>query len=130
MSTFGRVVEDFEDLGRETIRGVETTHLRAVIDVEAMTEAATPEELAELGDLGADLPVALLPVHFWIDDAGNIHRFQTSIDGTLDSESTFVQMTMTWDMFDHGAPIEIVAPPAEDVTDGSNLESMFGGFTG
>ena len=130
MSVFGRAISDFEDLGRETIRGVETTHLRTVIDVQQMMDEATAEELAELGDLGTDLPAALLPVHFWIADDGNIHRFQTSIDGTLDPEAGFVQMTMTWDMYDHGAPIEIVAPPADDVTDGSALESMFTGFAG
>ena len=130
MSVFGRAVEDFEDLGRETIRGVETTHLRTIIDVQEMVDKATAEELAELGELGAGLPATLLPVHFWLDDAGNIHRFQTAIDGTLDPEAGFVQMTMTWDMFDHGAPIEIIAPPADDVTDGSALESMFTGFTG
>jgi len=130
MSVFGRAVNDFEDLGRETIRGVETIHLRTVIDVQEMVDEATAEELAELGELGADLPATLLPVHFWIDDAGNIHRFQTAIDGTLDSEAGFAQMTMTWDMFDHGAPIEIVAPPADDVTDGSTLETVFTGLTG
>jgi hypothetical protein len=130
MSVFGRAVSDFEDLGRETIREVETTHLRTIINVEEMIDEATAEELAELGELGADLPVALLPVDFWIDDAGNIHQFQTAIDGTLDPEAGFVQMTMTWNMFDHGAPIAIVAPPADDVTDGSELETMFTGFTG
>ncbi len=128
MAVFGRAVNEFEDLGRETIREVETTHLRAVIDIQNMVDEATAEELAELGALGTGLPGALLPVHFWIDDVGNIHRFQTAIDGTLDSNATFVQMTMTWDMFDHGAPIEIVAPPANDVTDGSALENMFTGF--
>lgn len=130
MLVFGRAVEDFEDLGRETIRGVETTHLRTVIDVQKMLDEATAEELAELGELGTDLPAALLPVHFWLDDAGNIHRFQTAIDGTLDPEAGFVQMTMTWDMFDHGAPIEIVPPPEDDVTDGSALETMFTGLNG
>ncbi len=125
MSTFGPGVSDPQDLGRETIRGVETTHYAVLVDIEKMMTEADPEALEELEGLGTDLPAGDLPVNFWIGDDGNIYRFSMEFDGAVTPEADFESMTMIWEMFDFGADIEIMAPPADQVTDGSNLAGMF-----
>ncbi len=53
-----------------------------------------------------------------------MYRFSLEFDGATTPDATFDAMTMIWEMFDYGAAIEIVAPPADQVTDGSNLVGM------
>jgi hypothetical protein len=125
MSTFGPGVSDPQDLGRETVRGVETTHYAVLVDVEKIMTEADPEALEELEGIGTGFPTGELPVNFWIGDDGNIYRFSMEFDGATTPDSGFEAMTMIWEMFDYGAAIEIVAPPADQVTDGSNLAGMF-----
>mgnify|MGYP001823927503 FL=1 len=125
MSTFGPGVSDPEDLGRETIRGVETTHYSVLVDIEKVTAEADPAALEELEGIGTDFPTGEIPVDFWVGDDGNVYRFSMQFDGATTPDAAFESMTMTWEIFDYGADIEIVAPPADQVTDGSNLTTMF-----
>lgn len=125
MSTFGPGVSDPQDLGRETVRGVETTHYAVLIDIDKMMAEADAAALEELEDIGTSFPTGELPVNFWIGDDGNIYRFSMDFDGAVTPDATFESMTMIWEMFDYGAAIEIAAPPADQVTDGSNLTTMF-----
>ena len=125
MSTFGPGVSDPQDLGRETIRGVETTHYAVLVDIDKIMAEADAEALEELEDIGTGFPTGELPMNFWIGDDGNVYRFSMEFDGATTPDAGFESMTMIWEMFDYGAPIEIVAPPADQVTDGSNLAGMF-----
>jgi hypothetical protein len=122
MSAFGSGVSDLEDLGQEQVRGVNTTHYRMIVDMEEMMAAADEEALAELEELGGGtLPIDETPVDFWIGDDGYIYRFAMEFDGTTMADSGFGTMAMNWEMFDYGADISIVAPPEDEVTDGSGL---------
>ena len=125
MSTFGPGVSDPQNLGRETIRGVETTHFAVLVDIDEVMEQADAAALEDLEGISTDFPSGQMPVNFWVGDDGNIYRFSLEFDGTLNPDSEFESMTMIWEMFDYGANIEIVAPPADQVTDGSNLVGMF-----
>ncbi|MDJ0954095.1 MAG: hypothetical protein QNJ81_10490 [Acidimicrobiia bacterium] len=127
MSSFGPGTNEIQDLGRETIRGVDTTHYQVIVDIEAMMAAADEEELEELEGIGASFPTGTMPVDFWVGDDGNVYRFALSFDGTIDPESPFEQMEMVWEMFDYGAPISVTAPPEEDVTDGAAFAGVFTG---
>ena len=128
MSTFGPGVSDVQEIGRETIRGVETTHFQVIVDIEAMMEAADEEALEELEGIGTTFPSGTMPVDYWIGDDGNVYRFALVFDGTLDTEQPFEQMTMVWEMYDHNATdIVIEEPPAEDVTDGAGLGAFITG---
>ena len=115
------------ELGRETIRGVETNHYLVVIDMQALFETLPPEELAELEAQGP-LPFDELPMQLWIADDGLIYRYSMEISGdslaTVPGQS-FGTMTMTFDMFDYGAQILIEEPPASEVTDASELGGLF-----
>ncbi|MGA9596333.1 MAG: hypothetical protein WBV06_09260 [Acidimicrobiia bacterium] len=114
-----------EDLGTETVRGVNTTHYRAVVDVAGMMDAADAQVQTDLNSFGT-LPDTM-PVEFWLGDDNVMHKMVMQFDGSGDSSNGFGSMTMTWEMYDFGADINIEAPPADQVTDGSDLAGMFGG---
>jgi hypothetical protein len=121
-----------EEIGRETIRGTETTHFRVTFDMEKLLEAATPEERAELEAQGP-LPIDALPMDIWIGNDGLVHRYAIDIDGTaIEAEpgESFDRMTMTFDMFDFGADVNITAPPDDQVTDVDTLDFFDPGLFG
>jgi hypothetical protein len=125
MSSFGSGVSDPQDLGRETVRGVETTHYAVLVDIDKIMAEADAAALEDLEGIGTGVPTGELPVNFWVGDDGNVYRFSMEFDGAATGDATFESMTMTWEMFDYGADITIEAPPADQVTDGSNLAGMF-----
>ena len=90
-----------------------------------MMAEADAEALEELEGIGTEFPTGQMPVDFWVGDDGNVYRFSMVFDGATTPDSTFEAMTMIWEMFDYGANIEIVPPPEDQVTDGSNLTSIF-----
>ncbi len=120
---------EVSEIGRETVRDVETTHYRAVFDIEGLKESLSPEELAQLED---DLPAGAfpngLPMEFWIGDDGRVYRFVMDIAGddvefTSDDEA-FSRMVMTYEIFDYGVDVVVEAPPADQVTDGGDLGGL------
>ncbi len=118
---------EIEELGTETVRGVSTTHYRLTVDPEVLAEQAGDdaiEDLEELGALGLDGP---LPVEFWVGDDGYLYRMMMDIEGDGLADGSFGALTMIYEMFDYNSAITIDPPPAEDVTDGSELGSFLTG---
>lgn len=114
-----------EEVGTETVNGVEATHYRITLDPEEMDLSA--EEEAELADSGV-LTTGVIPLDIWISEDGYMARMVMVIDGTgVDSASSeeFETMTMTYDVFDVNAGVAIEEPPAEQVTPMEDLESSF-----
>jgi len=125
LSAFDSDNAEVVEIGREQVRGIDTTHYLMTVDVEAMMAEADAEARAELEDLGGLPGGGMLPVDFWIGDDGNVYRFSFAVDGAAEPDAGFESMVMLWEMYDYGADVGIVAPPADQVTDGSSLP----GFT-
>ncbi len=126
MSAFANGDVEIIELGTEQVRGMNTTHFRIIVDVEAMMAAADEEALEELESL--TLPGdGTMPVEFWLGDDGNIYRLLMDFVGTDVADSGFESMQMLWEMFDFGADIEIEAPPEDQVTDGDDLTAFLTG---
>ncbi len=107
-----------EDLGTETIHGVETRHLRATVDPNSLN----PSEQAEFEENFGELPTEALPIDFWIGEDGLLYRFSISMSGTdLGSENDFESFSMTFDMFDYGADLGITPPDPSTVVDEDSL---------
>jgi hypothetical protein len=117
-------------VGTETIRGIETTHYQALFDMEAMAEF-DPDGFAEMQEAG---PIGLgpLPMDFWIDDKGRLHRYLFEVDGSeveeLANDEDFEYMRVQFDFSGFGERVTIEPPPASDVTDVADLGDMFTGF--
>ena len=112
-----------------SIRGVDTTHYQATLDLgKAIDRAEVPPALREkleqlLTPQGADAPK--LPADVWVDGDGLVRRIRLHLDlgsflgaaGNGDSAAA-PSMTVSMDLYDFGAPVNVVAPPADQV-DGS-----------
>ncbi len=125
LSLFEDTTATITEIGRETVRGVETTHWLAVFD----TETLTAEQRAELEAQSGAIPLEEMPMDIWIGDDGLVYRYVVDLAGdtveTAPGEG-FERMVMTFEMFDWGEDIDVEAPPADQVTDASELEALFG----
>jgi len=129
------ILGSFEDagatvdvIGTETVNGVNTTHYRAVFDMETLLAQATPEERAQLEAQGP-IPADSMPMDVWISDDGFVVRFVMEIDGSAvetTPEESFDRMLLQYDLFDLGSDVVIEPPPPGEVTDVEELEGSFG----
>lgn len=121
-----------EDLGVETVNGVEARHWRALLDLEALAADASPAERAELEQQFGDLTATSFPVDVWVGVAdGYIYRYVLELagDAVLADEASaggdVESVTVSFDFFGYNADQGISPPPAELITSGDEL---FGGF--
>ncbi len=129
------ILGSFEDagatvdvIGTETVNGVNTTHYRAVFDMETLLAQATPEERAQLEAQGP-IPADSMPMDVWISDDGFVVRFVMEIDGSAvetTPEESFDRMLLQYDLFDLGSDVVIEPPPPGEVTDIKELEGSLG----
>lgn len=108
------------EIGRETVRGAETTHYRVVIDLEAAVAKLAADQLA---DLEAELPdgvSGMLPIDVWMDDNDVVRRLVIEIDDFesmglgADTEGV-ASVLIEFELFDVGEPVTISPPPADQV---------------
>jgi hypothetical protein len=126
--------DDIEELGKEEVRGVETTHYRATVDLE---EAA--EQGAEIGELSDEMREQLqaeiermkaqtgldtLPVDVWVDEDDLLRRMKMDLSFAVEGEQ--VGMDMTMDFFDFGVDVRVARPPADQTIDITELASQEG----
>lgn len=119
-----------EELGTEEIRGVTTTHYRIFLD-EDWRDQLSAEDLARLDDQ-VELPEGGFPIDLWIDGDGLVHRMSMEMSAAEieDADDTFESMRMTFDFSAFGEEVVIEPPPADQVTDVSDLAGgFFGGET-
>lgn len=133
--------DEVETVGREQVRGVDTTHVHTHVDLAGLLAEAAPEEAAELEDslaeLGAADVVGVLPVDAWVDDDGFVRRLRIGFDlgglaglaGDAGAEvpegMAGATMVLDLELYDLGEPVEIVLPDPAEV--GSIDGSLFGG---
>ncbi len=112
---------DIEELGTETVRGIETTHYRAVVDLAELQAALPADQAADLeATMGAGLDT--LPMEFWIGDDGLVYRWSTTMDMSGMADAAGIgSVAMTYEMFDYGQDVGIVAPDPSLVVSGDSL---------
>lgn len=110
-----------EEVGQEEVRGTETTHYRATIDLASTFEendAITDRDrfeavLAQIGDDPVQTDV-------WLDDEGRVRR-QSSSFGTGNA-----QVDLTMEMYDFGADVDVALPDEADTVDFGDLFGVLG----
>ncbi len=120
-----------DELGTETIRGVATTHYRAIVGIETMTAGMSASELEQFeADLGAS-PVSDFPMDFWLDADGLIRRYSIDLSDPafqLEDSDELQSASMTFEMWDYGADLGIQAPPADLIVTEDELTFGFEGL--
>jgi hypothetical protein len=126
-----------EVVGQDEVRGVETTHYRASIDLAQALEDVPADDRDELEaafeQLGGDedLSEVEMPVDVWID-ADDLPRRMRMDMGSLFAAAGLGEgsMTMTMDLFDYGEPVDIEVPSPDEVTPLSEAFAGLGGELG
>lgn len=121
---------DIEELGTETVNGVEATHYRVLVDTESYLATLSPDERAEL-EADGPVPTTEFPIELWISDDGFIVRMLMDIEGDqadFEGADSFQRMTITYNVFDINQPVDITAP--EDYVSMDDLGGAFGGGDG
>jgi hypothetical protein len=115
-----------ETVGREEIRGTDTTHYRTTLDpaklaAQAEAAGATEDVLGSFKDALAQADLASVPLDVWVDDAGLLRRMEIDVAMTQGGLGGGTSMRLTFDLFDYGAEVDVEPPPADLVVDAATL---------
>jgi hypothetical protein len=127
------------DLGREQVRGVDTTHLHGSLKLRDALDSAPADQrerlqraMDQLSKDGESLLDTTLPVDVWIDDDGLVRRLSMEfvapqLSGDGDGGG---QAAITIELFDFGTDVSIDLPPADQVTDVTAKFEQLNGVVG
>jgi hypothetical protein len=109
---------EVQEVGRQQVNGVQTTHYSALLDIGKLTDQMKSEVSGEFGDAieRSMEQVMSATVDVWIDGDGLLRR-ETS-NTSMGSQGTFA---MTIDFSDYGARPDIQVPPPSQVFDATSL---------
>ena len=112
-------------VGTENVRGVETTHYFAVVDLEkALADLARKSGdssfLAQFQSVSAKLQN--VPLDVWVDADYLVRRMVMDLSVSVPGESGQVKASVSMELFDYGKPVSVEVPPASDVVDLSALQ--------
>jgi hypothetical protein len=113
--------DDVRRVGEEQVRGVSTTHYRATVDLNKAAASLPPDARAANDELVKSLGTSTLPSDVWIDDDGRVRRMRFSLDA--DGSGPGPATTVNLELFEFGVPVTVEVPPADQVTDLTNLFS-------
>lgn len=126
-----RGADDVVKIGEEKIRDVDTTHYRLNVNLDkAISDAPTPEARDAMQKLTNLYTVRKLPVELWLDDEGRVRRFQESLSSGVirlpaglrtQGDPLAGHVTVTYDLYDFGRPVDVGLPPANQVANLNDL---------
>jgi hypothetical protein len=109
--------DDFERVGSQQVRGVETTHYRGTVDLRKALEqipADSGDELERVLELVGD---PKMPFEVWIDDDGLARRMKYEQPLPAGQGGEDATMALTMEMYDFGADVDVEPPPDDEVID-------------
>ena len=118
-ATSGKV----DKVGTENVRGVETTHYRAKVDLDKVAEQAPPKLRktfrTSIQSLKRGLGTDTIPVDVWVDDNDLVRRLEEHLPIATGGKIDF-----RVDFYDFGTPVSIMPPPTSETLD---LAQVLGG---
>jgi hypothetical protein len=111
---------DIQEVGEETIRGIDTTHYEAVVEFDSLAETS-PDVADSLENLKELTGIEEIPMEVWLDADGLPRRveyvfdYNPSDDAPVGTPSG--QMEIANEFFDYGVDLDIEVPPSSEVTD-------------
>lgn len=115
------VSSEVKVVGTESLRGVETTHYRAVIDPADLAARAPKDQQEQaqtlLDQLTSQTGLVAIPVDVWIDASGLVRKLSMS----LSAEAQDGNVELAFEIWDYNEPVTIELPPASQVVDASAI---------
>jgi hypothetical protein len=115
--------DENEEVGTEEVRGAETTHYRARVDLKKLVKQLPAAERPE-GDVVQLWGSRFVPVEIWIDDESRLRRI--TIEQREHEEDGNPAMTTTVELFDYGVEVD-VQPPTEDLISQEQFDKLTAG---
>jgi hypothetical protein len=114
---------DIETVGSEELRGVETTHYRALVDPAQLVRdaTATNADAASIVDRLSQTGVAEVPLDIWIDGNGLVRKLALDVDVPEATSGQGGSVSLAFELWDYGERVAIDVPPAAQVADASAL---------
>lgn len=116
---------DFDEVGTEDVRGVETTRYKGAIELSRAIDELPAGQRGQLEKLLEQGGVTEIPAEAWIDGDGYLRRMTLAFAGLAGAQDAGFDLTM--EMFDFGAAVDIEPPSDDEVTDITDLAK--GGLT-
>ncbi|HEX4747197.1 MAG TPA: hypothetical protein VFU99_09985 [Gaiellaceae bacterium] len=117
------VSSEIETVGGEQLRGVDTTHYRAVVDPAELAKLAQAEKTADtetlVDQLTSQSGLEPIPVDVWLDENGLVRKVEMALEATDSSTGQSSAVSMSFELWDYGEPVEIELPPPSEVADAS-----------
>jgi hypothetical protein len=111
-----------DEVGRSTVRGVDTTHYRATIDVGKALTQVPPTQRDRLANAFSKFKSPTIPVDVCIDSDGLPRKYALTIDVT--QKGGTAHLRESFEFYDYGVSVRVKAPPADDVADYSELKDL------
>ncbi len=116
-----------QEIGREQVRGVETTRYHAAVDLTKAPDYLPDEQRARyeqaIAQLTKQTGLDEVPVDAWIDDEGLLRRMTMNMSFAAAGAGD-ASMLMTMELFDFGVDVQVEAPPESKVLDFSELGAL------
>jgi hypothetical protein len=110
---------DVKVVGHEQVRGAETTHYSAVVNlakaIEAQSGSGSKAAHEALQKLTATLGKTELPVDAWVDDKGLLRKVQVKLDASDSGQSVAADVIAEY--FNFGSTPTVTAPAPSEVFD-------------
>jgi hypothetical protein len=116
---------DVEQVGSEQVRGAETTHYRAMIDLDDYVAKLPPEQRADARKGLERLKQSFggedeTPFDVWIDDKRLVRRMKMTCVFPTEGGGE-ARMDQTLEFFDFGTPVKVEIPAPSEVKDITRL---------
>lgn len=122
-----RATGDAKNEGEEEIRGVDTTHYEAVVDLRKYPRLVPESERAQ-ARRGIESVIDLtgeskVPTDVWIDEHKLIRRVEQEVEMHLPGAPP-ITMDIGYELYDFGKRVTVKTPPADDVEDVTELATQ------
>ena len=115
---------EVQKAGELKIRGVDTTHYRANVDLEKAQDEVPEARRDDFAAFSERLGIETLPIDVWVDDEGRARRFAYEVETPATAQAPASQVDLVIELFDFGVDVDVKAPPESEVTDyGEEIDS-------
>lgn len=114
-----------EAVGSDKIRGVETSHYRATLDLAKIAQLVPEAQRQSLNGLDQSAKQAGLtdlPLDVWIDADNRVRKLSIDLDAKQPGSDQSVKASLVVELYDYGTPLDLELPPADQVVDASTLK--------
>jgi hypothetical protein len=113
--------EGNEELGKEDIRGEETTHYRARVNLEELVKQVPANERPP-DELMQQFGGPVIPVDVWIDGESRLRKIVISRPKIAEDDFSGPVLTRTVELYDYGVEVDVQPPEGELISEEEFME--------